>query len=360
MRTFAIAAIVVVTALSAGCEQAVEMKLVPPASDPVDTSCVTAIELTLSGRRIEEETYHCVEVAAGSVRSLQDHNLSGIFDLELPPFDIIGVQVRGVAAAEGCTSGAAVGPTIFVASSDTIDDSIELPMRGVLSCADKVDTPAPVRVVDFQSLVADGSCLPVEGLNASAGDLFPTLLYNNYSGYQWWFYFWAPPQLTPADGMIQVPYTFNAASSGSCVGLYTDDGVYRGDGCVTPAGRGACGPEAEYHYLPFDVVRNASLSIEDQIEHPSAVFGVVLDAQRQPVAGATITTSSPNAKVRFATPSGAGFTLNDGAATDASGTFVVLSNRPALVEVNKAGMAPRRVMTGGTSATVVMMTAAAN
>lgn len=360
MRIIAIATIVVVTALSAACDKAVEMRLVPPTNDDVDTSCVTAVELTLTGRRVEDETYHCVEVDAGSVRSMQDHGLSGIFDIELPPFDIIGVQVRGVAAAQGCTENVAVGPTIFAASSDAIDDTIELPMRSVLSCADRVDQPTPVRIVDFQSLVADGSCLPVEGLQALPGDLFPTNLYNAVSAYQWWFYFWTPPQTTPADGMMTLPFTFSQASSGSCIGLFTDDGVFRGDGCLTPAGRGACGPEAEYHYIPFDTVRNATLSIEDQIEFPGTVFGIVMDAQRRPIPGATITTASQGAEVRFATPSGAGFTLNDGAATDASGTFVVLSKRPALIEVNKPGFATRRVMAGGVSATVVMMSAATN
>lgn len=357
MRTIAIATIVVVTALAAACDTAVEMKLVPPAATAtdVDTTCVTAVELTLTGRLAEQETYYCVEVDAGSVRSLQDHNLSGIFDLDLPPFDIIGVQVRGVAAPQGCTNGAAVGPTIFVASSDRIGDTIELPLRGVLSCADKVDQPAPVRIVDFHALMTDGTCAPVEGLSAIPAELFPTMLYNQYNGFQWLSYFWAPPQTTPADGMMTAPYTFTQAASGSCIGLFYDDGSYRGDGCLTPAGRGACGPEAEFHYIPYGMARDATLSIEDQIEYPSAVFGMVLDRQRRPIPGATITTASQSAEIRFATPSGAGFTLNDGPSTDASGTFVVLSNKPALIEVSKTGYGTRRVMAGGTTATVVVM-----
>lgn len=358
MRALAALVVAAVTMLSAGCEKAVEMRLIPPQGDDVDTSCVTAVQLTLTGRRLEDETYHCVEVEPGSVRSLQDHNLSGIFDLDLPPFEIIGIQVRGVAAAGGCTEGSAVGPTIFVASSDQWGDEIDLPMRGVLSCADRIDQPTPVRVVDFPSLVADGSCVAVEGLQAQPGDLFPTLLYNNFAGYQWWFYFWTPPQPTNAEGMLTLPYSFSAASTGSCLGLYTFDGVYAGDGCLTPAGRGACGAEAEFHYIPFDLARDATFSIEDQIAFPSAVFGIVLDDQRRPVVGATVTTSTPGAEVRFATPSGTGFTLHDGPGTDASGTFVVLTKRPALVEITKPGMGTRRVMTGGTSATVVMMTPA--
>src|SRR5262245_46106277 len=98
MKPSVVAITVVVAALAAGCDSAIEMKLVPPANDTVDTSCVTAVELTLTGRLAEEENYYCVEVDAGSVRSLQDNGLEGIFDLTLPPFDIIGVQVRGVAA----------------------------------------------------------------------------------------------------------------------------------------------------------------------------------------------------------------------------------------------------------------------
>jgi hypothetical protein len=361
MRTIAITAIAfAVLAPLAACDKAVEMKLIPPATSDVDTTCVTAIELTLTGRLTEEETYDCVEVDAGSVRSLQDNGLSGIFDLDLPPFDIIGVQVRGVAAAQGCTNGAAVGPTIFVASTDHVGDRIELPMRGVLSCADRVDQPAPVRIVDFQQLMTDGTCAPVEGLSAIPGELFPTMLYNNYNGYQWLSYFWAPPQTTPADGMMMFPYTFSQAATGSCLGLFYDDGSFRSDGCLTPAGRGACGPEAEFHYIPYGAARDATLSIEDQISHPSAVFGIVMDRQRRPIPGATITTATQNASVRFATPSGAGFTLNDGPSTDASGTFVVLANKPALIEVNKPGYATRRVMAGGQTATVVVMDAAAN
>lgn len=361
MRTLAITAILLVTSGAlAACDNAVEMKLVPPANSDVDTTCVTAIELTLTGRSFEEESYYCVEVDAGTVRSLEDNGLAGIFDLDLPPFDIIGVQVRGVAAAQGCTEGAAVGPTIFVASTDHIGDTIALPMRGVLSCADRVDQPAPVRIVDFQALMTDGTCAPVEGLSALPGELFPTLLYNNYNGYQWLSYFWAPPQTTAADGMMTFPYTFSQAATGSCLGLFYDDGSFRSDGCITPAGRGACGPEAEFHYIPYGLARDATLSIEDQISHPSAVFGIVLDRQRRPIPGATITTSTQDASVRFATPSGAGFTLNDGAATDASGTFVVLANKPALIEVSKPGYATRRVMAGGQTATVVVMDAAAN
>ncbi len=348
--TAAFAAVVAATGLAAGCDSAVEMKLVPT-GDEVDTSCVTAVELTLTGRRVEEETYYCKELSPGDVRSLRDHGLEGLFDVALPPFDIIGIQLRGVSAAQGCVENRAVGPTIFVASSDEIDDSIDLAMRGVLSCADRVDTPTPVRVVDFMSLVADGSCLPVEGLEAQPGQLFPTMLYNSYSGYQWWFYFWAPPSTTPATGLLEMPYTFSSSSAGSCVGLYSADG----DACLTPPGRGACGAETELQYIDYYTVRDASLSIEDQLAHYNVVFGLVVDRQRRPIPGATITTTAPGAVVQFTRPAGAGFQRVDAASTTASGTFTVLADRPALIEVTAPGHATRRVMAGGTSATVVVM-----
>ncbi len=345
-------------ALTAACDPAIEMRLVP-VGDEVDTSCVTAVELTLTGRLAEEETYHCVEVTPGTVRSLRDHGLSGLFDVALPPWDVIGVQVRGVAAAQGCVERRAVGPTIFVASSDQIDGELELPMRGVLSCADRVDQPTPVRVIDFQSLAADGTCAVIEGLQTQPGQLFPTMLYNGYSGYQWWFYFWAPPSQTPSDGMIELPYTFSTARNGSCIGLYTFDGQSLVDGCLTPAGRGACGAEAEFHYLPYVQVRDASLSIEQMLENLSVVFGVVLDRDRRPVAGATITTATAGTSIQYTTPSGAGFAATGGAATGASGTFTVLGDRPALIEVTAPGKATRRVLAGGNGATIVMMDDAA-
>ncbi len=349
-----IAVVIVATATSAGCEQAIEMRLMPPTGDEVDTSCVTAVELTLTGRLAEEETYYCVEVQPGDVRSLRDHGLDGTFDLALPPFDIIGIQLRGAASPQGCTTGRAVGPTIFVASSDEIDDVVELPMRGVLSCADKLDQPAPVRVVDMESLLADGSCVAVEGLVIQPGELFPTMLYNSYSGVQWWSYFWATPTPTPATGIVDVPYTFSGASSGSCLGLYVNDGAQAVDACLTPAGRGACGAESEFHYIPYTQVRDASLGIEDILTYPNVVFGVVLDRQRRPIAGATITTGS-EAVIQYTTPAAGGYARVETSATGASGTFTVLARRPALIEVNVPGMATRRVMAGGDGATVVVM-----
>lgn len=342
---------------ASGCDKAIEMRLTAPiAGEDVDTSCVTAVELTLASSNLFDELTRCVEVAPGHVDSLRDHNLAGLFDEPLPDWPLGGVQLRGVAAPEGCTGGAtgsAVGPTIFVASSDVIDDTIEMPMRGVVSCADKIDAPTPVRVVDLQALITDGTCAGAEGLLVQPGELFPTLIYGAFSG--WLIYFWAPPTPVAADGLATLPYTFSNAATGSCVGLWIDDGLELVGGCLTPAGRGACGPEPEFHYIPYTPTASASLSTEEAISRTNVVFGVVVDRDRAPIAGATVTTAAPDTVIHYTNPTAMGFAPAGGAGTTATGTFTVLSNRPVLIEVSAPGMGTRRVMAGGNGGTVVVM-----
>lgn len=338
-----------------GCDKAVELRLTAPiAGEDVDTSCVTAVELTITSTNLFDEITHCVEVPAGRVNSLRDHNLAGLFDEPLPDWQIGGVQVRGVAAAAGCIDDAvAVGPTIFVASSDVIDDSIDLPMRGVVSCADRVDAPTAVRLVDLQALVTDGSCVGTEGILVQPGEMFPTLLYGAFSG--WLLYYWAPPVATGADGLVTLPYSFSTAASGSCVALWIDDGLEFLAGCLTPAGRGACGPEPEFHYVPYSPIAVASLSTEEAISRTNVVFGVVVDQDRAPIAGATVTTAADDTVIHYTNPVASGFQPAGGTGTTAAGTFTVLSNRPVLIEVSAPGMGTRRVMAGGNGGTVVVM-----
>lgn len=353
MRTLLLAVAILA---AAACDRAVEMKLSPPvAGEDIDTSCVTAVELTLSGDGLFDEVSQCVEVAPGRVTSLRDHNLSGLFDEPLPTWTITGVQVRGVAATAGCTDGIAVGPTIFVASTDSIGDTIDLPMRGVVSCADKIDAPTPVRIVDLEALVTDGSCAGIADLEVQPGELFPTLLYGPFNG--WLLYYWAPPVIVAADGLATLPYSYSVAASGSCVGLWADDGAESMGGCLTPAGRGACGSEPEFHYVPYGDIANASLSTEELISRSNVVFGVVLDRNRAPIAGATVTTLADDTVIHYTTPAAVGYTPAGGTGTTASGTFTVLSNRPVLIEITAPGMATRRVMAGGNGATVVVMDA---
>lgn len=343
---------------AAGCDKAIELRLTAPiAGEDVDTSCVTAVELTITSTNLFDEVTHCVDVPAGRVNSLRDHNLSGLFDEPLPDWPIGGVQVRGVAAPEGCLAeSVAVGPTIFVASSDVIDDSIDLPMRGVVSCADRVDAPTPVRVVDLQALITDGACVAGEGILVQPGEMFPTLLYGAFSG--WLLYYWAQPAPVAADGLVTLPYSFRTAATGSCVALWIDDGVELLAGCLTPAGRGACGPEPEFHYVPFSAIAAASLSTEEAIGRTNVVFGVVVDQNRAPVAGATVTTAAADTVIHYTNPQGMGFQPAGGTTTTAAGTFTVLSNRPVLIEVSAPGMGTRRVMAGGNGGTVVTMSPA--
>lgn len=344
----------IVIALGA-CDQAIEMKLTSPvAGADIDTSCVTAVELTIRGEGAFDEVTSCIEVEAGRVRSLRNHGLSGLFDEPLPTWRISTVQVRGVAALGGCTEKRAVGPTIFVASTDEAGgDTINLPLRGVVSCADRVETPTVVRAIDLGALIADGSCVGTQGLLVQPGEIFPSELYGADSG--WMHYLWSQPLEVGVDGLVTLPSIFTSAVTGSCVSMLGDDGLEYVDGCVTPAGRGACGPEPEFHYLPVSGVASASLTTEEIISRTVVVFGVVIDRARAPIAGATITTTNADAVVQYTNPQGAGFAAAGGTGTTAAGTFTVLSNQPVLLEINAPGKATRRVMGSGYGATLVVM-----
>ena len=91
-------ALVVAVAAATGCDRAIEVSLVPAASAvgvDVDLSCVGSVTVVAYPRDINQrDSFTCLEVPAGAVRALDDHDLAGTLDLAVPPSGSISTGCR--------------------------------------------------------------------------------------------------------------------------------------------------------------------------------------------------------------------------------------------------------------------------
>jgi hypothetical protein len=339
MRTSHLLALTLASAAAAAlaaCDKAVELELVrAPEADGVDVdlSCVRSAEvIVLPNDESEGFTYACVDLADGALRTLDDHDLAGALDMAAPASGPRHVILHFFDQAQCLGSPIVIGGGPI----DGDADHVQVPLAPVAGCEQRATAARTLRVVDFFALVERQAC----ETPATAGDIAAGLLYGNRfdPDIPLEFYSSSFPE-PPAAGIIATTAGFRDAVLTACPAAVAGGLQFTSAACVYADAPGACaqagdqGTALELAQVSHsDLVR--SLDPELSAEYMTAVIGVVVDARRQPIPGAHVFLRGGAGKLVYTHHAGRTLTpIAGGTATDATGTFILYSDRPQRVDV---------------------------
>ena len=341
----------------AGCDDSIDLHLIAPPGETtttIDYSCVSHVEITAIGADPVDKNTSCAQIDDGAIRSLRDHDLSGLVSVDLPRTGLRRVIVRGIRSFDDdCNSGDT--NTVFYGHGEYDGEwELGIQLNHSLDCTDFVSTATAVRALLLDNLLGPAAtrCAPPPDVTERVlafnliyprgyGTGFDAIGIEAASG--------ATPLLADGTGVINGPH-FVGAEAPSCLALVSVDGPDNGDlyaaTCVDPAVATICpGPATEtmfYSNAQWD--RAYQLTARDATGNTDIALGLIFDAStRQPIAGATVTRRDGRTNLGTAYLSyGAGALSPGGAATGPSGLFAIEGDAPitVLVEANgyKAGV----------------------
>lgn len=348
-------------AAATGCDKAIELELVraPEAEGvDVDLSCVQSAEvIALANDLGAPFTVTCVDFGAGRLRTLDDHDLAGALDMASPESGPSAVLLHFFDEAQCGGSPIVIGGAPIAAL-----EHVTVPLAPVAGCDQRTTAPRTLRVIDFFAIVERKACE-----TPAAGPMTAGLLFGNRfdPAYPFEFYSATFPE-APAAGIVTTTAAYRDAVLTACPGAVAGGTDFTSAACVYADAPGACavagdqGPALELAYVSkSDATRSLDPALTDAWS--TAVLGVVVDAQRNPIAGARVFLRGGPGKVVFTHAAGRMLTPIAGGATDATGTFILYSDGPQRVDV-VVGARTRRLRMGGwatidpvASATVVAM-----
>ncbi|MBK7195868.1 MAG: hypothetical protein IPH80_25590 [Myxococcales bacterium] len=330
----------------AACEPTLELSMIADpltADSTADLSCVRSVSVwaygapDLAGNA--DFATDCAGIAAPGVRTIADLPVSAGVSLAIPA-RLTSFYAGGIDGTAGDCSGWPVfGAMTFYQGGD----HVQLEARPLLDCADRVAAPPPVKMIDFMTLMRDHTCAAPADATTMRGWLgvladFGDAIGMAYAGAEFPF---------TAAGTAAVPTIYRRTVGKACIAVeaYDDTGRYQAS-CVYPDQPSPCGG-GEVIY-PF-----ASAAVLDDSTDPTmldnrggAVVVLVVDAQRAPIANASVTgVDAARADLVYTRMSGANLTASGATATDASGTFIVYTGAPTTVTIT-AGTRSRTVVLG--------------
>ena len=336
-------------ALGAACDKAVELELVraPEAEGvDVDLSCVQSVDVVvLPNDDTAAYTFACVDLPAGAFRSLDDHDLGGLLDMAAPESGPNHVILHFYDQPQ-CGGS----PIVIGGGPLTGGDHVTVPLAPVASCAQRATTPTTLRVIDFFAVVEREAC----ETPAAAGAIAAGLLFGNrFDPFIPLEFFSAAFPEAPTAGIIATNAGFRDAVLSGCPAAVAGGQFFTSAACVYADAPGACaapgdqGNALELAYVSkSDATRSLDPALTD--EWATAVLGVVVDRQRNPIAGARVFLRGGPGKVVYTHHAGRTLTPIAGGQTDATGTFILYSDGPQRVDVT-AGGRTRRLRVGGWS-----------
>ena len=348
-------AAVLLAALAACTEPAVEMTLVPAkTSAPVDLSCVGAVDLLPIpvddqvgdfdiGMRVTADNQHvpCVDLAR-SPTSFADleAQIAGKFDMPLPPGGLAGVELRG--RPGNCEDVPAYHMSVFYGGAlfHPGEDSLAIPVRYNVSCDQQVTMK--VHTVDLISLIKTKTCTSTTIGQVFEGTVRPTML--DAPNFPATVFEAGPAFLSPdKNGISSIP-TYNKSFEGSCLSaswvVEASAGV---SSCITPGAPTACsGTDVELPTFDYAYANSAGFG--------SPLIGAVWSntGTPGPVTGATITPDeTAGATITYGDVGDNGFQPTpNGTSTNTSGMFTMFAQDVVGVTVAAPGHPSRHVFIG--------------
>ena len=355
------AAAIAAAVAGAGCDQAVELELTRAAEAEgvdVDLSCVRSADvIVLPNDESVGYTYACVDIAPGAVRTLDDHDLAGALDMAAPASGPSHVILHFYDQAECFGS-----PMIIGGGPVGGAEHVEIPLAPVAGCDQRATVARTLRVIDFFAMLERKACETPDTGPIAAG----LLLGNRFDPFlplEFWGASFPEP---PAAGIINTTAGFRDAVLSACPGAVAGGLEFTSAACVYADAPGACaavgdlGTALELAYVSkSDMTRSLDPALTETWQ--TAVMGVIVDANRNPVAGARVFLRGGPGKVVYTRAAGRTLTPIAGGATDATGTFILYADGPQRVDI-VAGARTRRLRVGGWrtidpvgSATVIAM-----
>lgn len=347
--------------LTAACDKAVELELVraPEAEGvDVDLSCVQSVDVVVLPKDpTAAYTFACVDLPASALRTLDDHDLGGLLDMAAPESGPDHVILHFYDQPQ------CFGSPIVIGGGPIGGEHVSVPLAPVAGCDQRATAPRTLRVIDFFAMVERKVCETPAG----SGDIAAGLLYGNRFDpfIPLEFYSAAFPE-APTAGIIATNAGFKDAVLSACPGAVAGGQIFTSAACVYADAPGACaaaGDQGNALELAFVTKSDATRSLDPALveEWSTAVLGIVVDAQKNPVAGARVFLRGGPGKVVYTHHAARTLTPIGGGQTDATGTFILYSNGPQRVDV-VAGGRTRQLRVGGWdsldpvgSATVIRM-----
>ncbi|HVV86292.1 MAG TPA: hypothetical protein VHE35_24720 [Kofleriaceae bacterium] len=332
-------------AAGAACDKAVDLELVraPEAEGvDVDLSCIQTLEvIALPHDPTVNVTYACVDVPAGAIRSLDDHDLGGLLDMRTPDSGAANVVLHAYDAPE-CG-----GSPILIGGAALDGAHVQVPLAPVAGCDQRVTAARTLRVVDFFAMVERKACESPDAGPIAAGILFG----NRFDPDIPLEFYGASFPEPPSAGVIATTAGFRDAVLSACPGAVAGGTEFTSAACVYADAPGACaaagdqGTALELAYVsPSDFTRSLDPTLT--ADWATAVLGVVVDAHHDPIAGAHVFLRGGPGKVVYTHQAARTLTAISASATDETGTFILYADSPQRVDVIANGHT-RQLRVGG-------------
>jgi hypothetical protein len=328
---------VVVLLALVGCgEKALSMTIaLPEDKERWDTSCLASVEVyTVGPNYPETDDYvgQTIEVSGPATYDDMQSAIRGEFDVDIPDSGLHSMEMygwNGPPAWDGATSELVFYSRVVYQGEDTVT----IPLVPNLDCR---TSPVVVRPIDLITLVTTKSCAMAAVADGqmgvvSAGTLSPGL-------YEPYLFGWGGAHSATVVGGVSRMNASTTVGPQTCLAWYAETATGFSGGCAT--GFKACASGSEYEVaIVDDQYALNSLDPTIQRDFVGAVFGAVVDGAKNPIAGATVEVPAELGKVVYVNLDVAAKRLVpvSGAATTASGMFIVYTSDIVEVKITSAG-----------------------
>ncbi len=296
-------------ALFVGCaDPVVEMELLMPAQQSFDTSCITAVEIRVTGtdflQDFDDHEDECIEIQGGSSYTAIRDAMRGKFDIDITDTGITGIEIFGWSGPTACQVSLEHDPylspdLLFYGHGGYIgQDRVQVPIEPNLNCA---RTNVNVRMYDMFALVAGATCQAANTTVGDAGIGAGTLRPREYGKGSVWF-----GNMNGGAAMNNLSSFSAPTQTGpkSCLGFDGGSETWGGStGCFI-GGTSVCAAPGEYEHpiIPSSILGRAeNYDVQLMTKFPGVVFGSVWSsgATKTPVAGATVSVDQMHGKVIY-------------------------------------------------------------
>jgi len=337
----------------------VEMQLVLPKTDVMNTSCISAVEVHANGATYpatkEDTVKQCIEIAAGSTYASVRDAIHDKFSLQLPDTGLASLEIFGWSGTAPCKDDMDPYTTpdlLFYGNADYIgQDQIQLPLTPNLDCS---RSNVRVRLVDMFALIGGATCAVASTVpdDGTAGAGLGTLVPRAYGkGVE----FFGNQEGANSLANIATFEGYTKVGSRSCLAIDGGSNSGGSTSCViggTPVCAGA--GEIEQASLSNPIIVTASnWDTALLAKFPGVTIGSVWSsgATKTPISGATVEVDPAHGKIVYVDAPATGTTtlkVRTDAFTGPSGLFILYSDTLATVTV-KANGASRTVQLGATT-----------
>jgi hypothetical protein len=328
-----------------GCDDSVDVHLIAPPGETttrVEYDCVSHIEVVAYGD-VDVDQATCVPVPPGAIRSLRDHDLSGLLAIDLPA-GLYALDVRGVRSDDDDCGGPGTNTVFHGEAFYAGGWDLDVALERALDCADYSAEPTNLQLLALGNLLAAVPATRCTPPAAAAG--YSVRLDHQFP------YFEAIGFRINRSEPASLEATADASGAAAITGPHFRGAVAVAT-CLDLDQATLCAPAGTGEVITITPELAAGFAQAKQFQDTAASIGLVWDsATRQPLAGATIERLDGinNLGFRYFDFSAGAVTVRPGAATSPSGLFAIEIVAPTTLLVSAPGFRSRTVVVGAFTA----------